>query len=45
MNSEDKICESDFEKIKLIGKGGFSHVWMVRHDVSGIICAMKIISK
>ena len=42
---EVRITESEFEKICIVGKGGFSHVYQARHLETGIICAMKIISK
>ena len=36
---------SDFEVIKVIGKGGFSRVLQVRKKDTGMIFAMKVISK
>lgn len=36
---------SDFEVIKIIGKGGFSNVFQVRKKDTGKIYAMKVISK
>jgi serine/threonine protein kinase len=42
---EVKICEDDFEKINLIGQGGFAAVHLVRHLDSGVLCAMKVMSK
>ena len=36
---------SDFEIIKVIGKGGFSKVMMVRRKSDGSIFAMKTLKK
>jgi hypothetical protein len=37
--------ENDFEKIHLIGRGGISHIYLVKHEETGLICTMKKISK
>jgi hypothetical protein len=36
---------SDFEILQVIGKGGFSKVWQVRKRDTGMLYAMKVISK
>ena len=35
----------DFDQLKVIGKGAFSKVFLVRHRRTGLICAMKKINK
>jgi len=36
---------SDFEVIKIIGRGGFSKVFQVRKRSNGMLYAMKVINK
>jgi serine/threonine protein kinase len=44
---ERECNKDDFEALddKALGKGGFGHVWKVRHKVSGKIYAIKVINK
>ena len=42
---EQKISQKDFEKIKIIGKGSFGNVYLVRHIKTNKFYAMKILSK
>lgn len=44
---ERECNKDDFEALdeKALGKGGFGHVWKVRHKVTGKIYAIKVISK
>ena len=39
------MCKEHFEPIKLIGKGGFSRVVEVRKRDTGMLYAIKIMSK
>jgi serine/threonine protein kinase len=44
---ERECNKDDFEALddKALGKGGFGHVWKVRHKVTGKIYAIKVINK
>jgi serine/threonine protein kinase len=44
---ERESNKDDFEALddKALGKGGFGHVWKVRHKVTGKIYAIKVINK
>ncbi len=44
---ERESNKDDFEALddKALGKGGFGHVWKVRHKISGKIYAIKVINK
>ena len=42
---EQKISQSDFEKIKIIGRGSFGNVYLVHHIKSDKFYAMKVLSK
>lgn len=42
--SRTSVGIKDFEFIKLISKGAFGRVWMVRRKLMGDIYAMKIIN-
>ena len=42
---EEEVNENMFEKLHIIGKGGFSIVYLVRYIETGLICAMKIMNK
>jgi serine/threonine protein kinase len=44
---ERESNKDDFEALedKALGKGGFGHVWKVRHKLSGKIYAIKVINK
>ena len=44
---KEKVVPSlrDFEFIKVIGKGGFATVYMVRMRTSGMLYAMKTVKK
>lgn len=44
---ERECNKDDFEAIedKALGKGGFGHVWKVRHKLTGKIYAIKVINK
>ena len=39
------VTMASFEKLELVGKGTFGHVWLVRHRDSGKYLAMKILNK
>lgn len=39
------ISKEDFEPIKVIGRGGFGKVYMVKKRSSGRVYAMKVLSK
>lgn len=39
------ISKDDFEMVKVIGRGGFGKVYMVRKRSNGKIYAMKVLSK
>ena len=43
--SEKVVEEDDFEKLKLIGKGSFGVVYLVKHIETGAILAMKKMRK
>lgn len=43
--SNREICKKDFEQIKVIGRGGFSRVILVRKKDTGRLYAMKIMKK
>jgi serum/glucocorticoid-regulated kinase 2 len=40
-----EVCKKDFEQIKVIGRGGFSRVILVRKKDTGRLYAMKIMKK
>ena len=42
---EPQIQESDFEKLKLLGKGSFGKVYLIRQKKTEKLYAMKILSK
>jgi hypothetical protein len=44
---ERESNKDDFEALEdsALGKGGFGHVWKVRHKVTGKIYAIKVINK
>ena len=47
-SSKDFQCtlkESDFQIGKKLGKGQFGEVFLVKHKLTGFICALKIIPK
>jgi hypothetical protein len=44
-NRKKSICLSDFILEKVIGKGGFSKVFLVRKKSSGLMYAMKVLDK
>lgn len=39
-----KVCIDDFDKIKLIGRGAFGEVLVVRKKATGEVFAMKVCS-
>ena len=43
--SSSKINEKDFTPIKLIGKGSYGNVYLVRFNKNNKIYAMKVLSK
>ena len=45
MNRKKEVCKKDFEQIKVIGRGGFSRVILVRKKDTGRLYAMKIMKK
>ena len=38
-------CKKDFEFGKRLGKGRYGDVYIVRHKLTGFLCAMKVIDK
>ena len=42
---EKKVTQNDFEKIKIIGKGSFGNVYLVRHIKTDKYYAMKVLAK
>jgi hypothetical protein len=44
-SNPEQITKTDYTPMKMIGKGGFSRVSMVRRKSDGMIFAMKIMSK
>ena len=44
-SSTSKICEKDFTPIKLIGKGSYGNVFLVRYNRNNTLYAMKVLSK
>lgn len=40
-----KVSEADFDMIKMIGKGNFGKVFLVRAKANGALYAMKVLSK
>ena len=42
---EPKVTQNDFEKLKIIGKGSFGNVYLVRHIKTNNYFAMKVLSK
>ncbi|CDW89031.1 protein kinase domain containing protein [Stylonychia lemnae] len=45
LNRKKEVCKKDFEQIKVIGRGGFSRVILVRKKDTGRLYAMKIMKK
>ena len=45
LNKPKAVCINDFELLKVIGKGGFSKVYMVRKKDTGFLFAMKVMKK
>ena len=45
MNSNEKISKNDFLILKVIGRGSFGKVYLVRKKDTGIPYAMKILNK
>ena len=45
MNSNEKISKNDFLILKVIGRGSFGKVYLVRKKDTGIPYAMKILKK
>ena len=45
MSPQPKLSENDFEKIKLIGKGSYGSVYLVRYNKNNHIYAMKVYIK
>lgn len=45
MNRKREVTKKDFEQIKVIGRGGFSRVILVRKKDTGRLYAMKIMKK
>ena len=45
LNKKKEISVSDFELIKVIGRGGFSRVLLARKKDTGRLYAMKILKK
>ena len=43
--SRSRLKENRFTKLKLIGRGGFGEVWLVKDSLSGQLFAMKVLSK
>jgi serine/threonine protein kinase len=44
-NSSGKISKEDFDIIKVIGRGGFGKVYMVKKRSNKKVFAMKVLSK
>jgi serine/threonine protein kinase len=44
-NSSGKISKEDFDIIKVIGRGGFGKVYMVKKRTNKKVYAMKVLSK
>jgi serine/threonine protein kinase len=44
-NRTAQVCMNDFQLLKVIGKGGFSKVFLVRKKDSGLLFAMKVMQK
>lgn len=45
LNKSKNVCSLDFETLKVIGKGGFSKVYLVRKKDTGLLYAMKVMKK
>jgi len=45
LNPDTKICANDFDYKKVIGRGSFGKVYLVRHKETGLPYAMKILRK
>ena len=45
LNHAQKITQDDFKLIKVIGRGTFGKVYMVRKKDTGQIYAMKVLKK
>ena len=44
-NALKKVCYQSFTPLKVIGRGGFSKVFLVRKKDSGLLFAMKVMEK
>lgn len=44
-NKSKQVCSNDFQLLKVIGRGGFSKVFLVRKKDSGLLFAMKVMQK
>ena len=44
-NKTAQVCANDFQLLKVIGRGGFSKVFLVRKKDSGLLFAMKVMEK
>ncbi len=44
-NKSKQVCVNDFQLLKVIGRGGFSKVYLVRKKDSGLLFAMKVMQK
>ena len=44
-NKTTQVCSNDFQPLKVIGRGGFSKVFLVRKKDSGLLFAMKVMQK
>jgi len=45
LTQKQEICSDDFEQIKVVGRGGFSRVVLVRKKDTGRLYAIKILRK
>lgn len=39
------MCAADFEKMTLLGEGGYGKVWLVKKQTTGKVYAMKVLEK
>jgi serum/glucocorticoid-regulated kinase 2 len=44
-NKTKQVCINDFQLLKVIGRGGFSKVFLVRKKDTGLLFAMKVMQK
>ena len=44
-SNQSKLCEKDFTKIRLIGRGSYGNVYLVRYIKNNHVYAMKVYSK